>query len=499
MMPGRNSRQKWGLFSGAALFVLLLVMPRPGSMTPEALRVAAVAALMAVWWITEAVPLAVTALLPAALFPILGVMSAQQSTAPYANHLIFLFLGGFLIAVAIERWDLHRRIALQTIRLVGVSPPRIILGFMVASAVLSMWISNTATAMMMVPIGLAVIKQSEQSSAGSGREIMKDGSNFGTALMLGIAYSASIGGVATIIGTPPNVIMAGFIENTFGREISFAAWMAFALPLSAVMLMLTWLYITKLAFPIRMKEIPGGREFVGSEIARLGPMTSQEKKVLGVFILVASCWIARGFIRIPSLSMVSDSTIAIMGAVLLFLIPSDFSRGEFLLDWKTAEKIPWGVIILFGGGLSLAHGFNQSGLDNWVGSRITCLQDLGYVALISGSVIITIFLTEITSNTATSAMLIPMMSSISISMAIHPYGPIIAACIAASYAFMLPVATPPNAVIFASRQVTIRQMARTGLMLNILGWLMITAAVVLLLPHIFGIDLSALPVWASGG
>lgn len=491
-------RNRIGLALGPAVFILILSMPLPDGMSPAARKVAAVAALMAIWWITEAAPLAATSLLPAALFPAMGIMKASEATAPYANHLIFLFLGGFFIAVTMEKWNLHKRIALFTIRLVGAGTDRIILGFMVATAFLSMWISNTATAMMMVPIGMAVIRKvtsCDEYGGESGVAGPHAAPGFGTALMLAIAYSASIGGVATLIGTPPNVIFAGFIESTYGRSVSFLSWMTVGLPLAVVMLAFTWFYLTRFLFRLGSTELPGGMACIEDESRELGPVSPAEKKILAVFILVAAGWILRGFVTIPGTETIADSTIAIVGALLLFLIPADLKNGEFLLDWKTASKVPWDVIILFGGGLSLAAGFRVSGLDQWIGGSITILHGANYIVLISAIALLTIFLTEVTSNTATSAMLIPIISAVAISMSIHPYGPIVAVCIAASYAFMLPVATPPNAIVFGSRQVTITQMVRAGLVLNIFGWLIITLVVALLLPLLWGIDPAELPSW----
>ncbi len=474
------------------------MLPLPAGMRPEALDVAAVAVLMAVWWITEAIPIPATALLPIALFPLLGVMKSVESTLPYANHLIFLFLGGFFIAVTMEKWRLHTRIALHTIRLVGVGPKRIILGFMIATAFLSMWISNTATTMMMIPIALAVIDQAAgfiERENQSKINVNPPHFRFGTALMLGIAYAASIGGVATIIGTPPNTIMVGFIEKTYGQEISFARWMALGLPLSLVMLGLTWLYLVKIALPPEIKKLPGGKNLLRTELQKLGKVSYPEKLILIVFVFVALSWILRGFVNIEALGMVHDATIAIGGSLLLFIIPVDFSKGNFLLDWKTAVKVPWDVILLFGGGLALANGFQVSGLAQWIGEQLKILQDANIVVLIFSIVMLTIFLTEITSNTATSAMLIPIMSSIAMAVAIHPYGLIVAAGIAASYAFMLPVATPPNAVVFGSKHVTIPKMASAGFALNILGCILITILVLLILPLIWDIDLRIIPEW----
>jgi len=487
-----------GYISGPLAFLCILLLPLPDNMKPEAKHVAAVVSWMAIWWITEAIPIPATALLPIALFPILGIMKSSEVTTPYANHLIFLFMGGFFIAVTMEKWNLHKRIALQIIRLVGTSPVQIILGFMVATAVLSMWISNTATAMMMVPIGLAVIRQSItllkergisdfDNSPGSYR--------FGTALMLGIAYSASIGGVATIIGTPPNTIVVAYLEREFGIHISFASWMTIGVPLAIVMLFISWLYLVKIALPPEIKSLPGGRKLILSEINKLGPITRPEKSILVVFSFVALLWVVRGFINIEFFQNIHDATIAIAGALVLFILPANTRKKEFLLDWETAVKIPWDVILLFGGGLALARGFSVSGLDVWLAGLLIAFKGSNLLILIFFVVLLTIFLTEVTSNTATSAMLIPVMASIAIAMAIHPYGPIFAAGIAASYAFMLPVATPPNAVVFGSKYISIPTMARVGFFLNIIGTVLITLLIFYLLPLLWNIDIEQLPAW----
>ncbi|MEJ2544998.1 MAG: DASS family sodium-coupled anion symporter [Calditrichaceae bacterium] len=477
---------------------MILILPTPADMSASAIKVAAIAVLMATWWITEAIPIPATALLPIALFPLLGVMKAAESTTQYANHLIFLFLGGFFIAVTMEKWQLHTRIALHTIKLIGVGPSRIILGFMLATAFLSMWISNTATAMMMLPIALAVVNQAAdfiKKNNIDDIDIRPSYFRFGTALMLGIAYAASIGGVATIIGTPPNTIMVGFIEKTYGQQISFASWMAIGLPLAVIMLILTWVYLVKIALPPEIKELPGGQEVLLGELKKLGRLSKAEKLILIVFAFVAFSWIFRGFIRIEELKFIHDSTIAIIGALLLFIIPVNFRKGEFLLDWSTAVRVPWDVILLFGGGLALANGFQVSGLDQWIGDQLKILMGAPLLVLVGIIVFVTIFLTEITSNTATSAMMIPIMGSIALAMAVHPYGPIFAAGIAASYAFMLPVATPPNAVIFGSKYVTIPKMARVGFFLNLVGCILITLLIMYLVPLIWNIDLHLLPAW----
>ncbi len=488
---GIGRRRAIGLFLGPMLFLLLLMAPLPEGLSPSALRVAAVAALMATWWVTEAIPIPATALLPIALFPTLGVMKSSAVTGAYGNHLIYLFMGGFLIAVTMERWNLHRRIALLTITLVGVSPRRIILGFMLATAVLSMWISNTATTMMMVPIGLAVIGQATTmlSARDEAIDVRPGHFTFGTALMLGIAYSASIGGVATLIGTPPNAILAGVVETTYGQSISFADWLAFGLPLAAVFMGFTWVYLTRFVYRGEIGRLPGGRELIAQQLQALGPMSRQERWVLGVFITVALAWITRGFLPFESLRLVHDSTIAIAGGVALFLIPSDLRRGEFLLDWATAVKIPWDIILLFGGGFALAQGFQDSGLTEWLANRLVVLQGAHIVVLILVVAMLVIFLTEVTSNTATATLLLPVMAAFAEALQVHPYGLMVTVAVAASFAFMMPVATPPNAIVFGSRYVSIPQMAKAGLWMNIAGGLLLTAFMTLVLPRLWGIHI----------
>ena len=496
-----------GFFLGPLVFIAMLLLPVPEGMKLEAWRVAAVTALMAIWWITEAIPIPATSLLPIAMFPLLGVMKSNASTAPYANHLIYLFMGGFFLAVTMERWNLHRRVALYTIRAIGTSPARMIMGFMVATAFLSMWVSNTATAMMMVPIGLAVIQQAtgftsehlRDTGSGVGPEF-----NFGRGLMLGIAYAASIGGVATIIGTPPNTVMAGMVEKMFGVQIGFGQWMLFGVPLAVITLALAWVLLTKFLYPMGNMELAGGAKIINDEVKKLGPMSSEEKKIVIVGCFMATFWLARGFMAksaavlsvMPHFKYIGDATIGILGALILFAIPTNFKKGEFLLNWKTAVKIPWDVILLFGGGLAIANGFAKTGLAGYIASQLGGLEGASMLLFVGVVVLITIFLTEITSNTATATLLVPIMGSAAIAMGVHPFATIIGACVAASFAFMLPVATPPNAVVFGSGCVSIKQMAKAGIWLNIIGSILITAFVVYILPSLWGIDLNVVPDWA---
>ena len=486
------TRHTIGLVLGLSLFALIVLLPPSAGLSADGQYVAAVAVLMATWWISEAIPIPATALLPIVLFPALGVMTTSEVTVSYGNHLIFLFMGGFFIAVTMEKWNLHKRLALHTIRLIGTGPNRIILGFMLATAFLSMWISNTATTMMMVPIAMAVIGQAAgllEKTPANTVDTRPGHFNFGLALMFGIAYSASIGGVATLIGTPPNAILAGVVENTYGVTISFAAWMGFALPLSAVMLIISWIYLTRIGFRSEMDALPGGRQLIEQQLADLGPISRQERWVLVVFLTVAGAWIGRSVIDIPLFKTVQDSTIAIAGALALFLIPANLKRREFLLDWQTAVRIPWDIIILFGGGFALAHGFKESGLSEWLAGQLAFLDGAPPVALILAVALLVIFLTEVTSNTATATVLLPVMAAFAEAMQVHPYGLMIAAALAASFAFMLPVATPPNAIVFGTRYVSIPQMARAGIWLNLLGCLLITLFVTVVLPALWGIEL----------
>ena len=494
--PGFSRRQALGLVLGPVFSLAVFLLPLSATIPPQALAVAAVALLMATWWVSEAIPIPATALIPIALFPALGVMGSADTTANYANHLIYLFLGGFWIAASIEKWGLHRRIALHILRLVGNRPDHVVLGFMLATAFLSMWLSNTATAMMMLPMGTAIVK--ETLATGDARLSAVGGQPsqpaFATALMLGIAYAASIGGVATLIGTPPNAVFAGVVETLYGQRISFAEWLVFGLPLALIMLLSCWLYLTRIAFRSELRYLPTSDTYIASELQKLGRASKQERRVLMVFCAVACAWILRGLVDFKPLALVHDSTIAITGALLLFLIPSNLARGEFLLDWKTAVRIPWDVIILFGGGFALAAGFQESGLTAWIGQQLAIFQGTSAIVLVLIVATVTIFLTELTSNTATASMLLPVIASLAAGAGIHPYGPMVAATLAASFAFMLPVATPPNAIVYASRCVSIQQMARAGFGLNLFGIVMIVLAVSTALPLLWDFSLAQFPV-----
>ena len=496
-----DRRQKIGLLLGPMLFAAIMLAPTPEGLSPGGQAVGATTAWVAAWWIGEAIPIPATSLLPIVLFPLTGALDVDATTAPYANDLIFLFMGGFFIAMAMQRWDLHRRIALRTIRVVGTGPKRIILGFMIATAFLSMWVSNTATAMMMTPIGLAVILQTSDIVDRTDTDIPTEQGefNFGTGLMLCIGYAASVGGVGTIIGTPPNLVLVGAINETFDQTISFAQWMLYGVPIAALGVVIIWVYVTRFIIPPKMNTLPGGMEIIDEEIDALGPMSREETLVLVVFTATAAAWISRSFVLEPVIPGITDSVIAIAGALALFLIPARRADGSvtFLLDWETAVNIPWGIILLFGGGLSIAAGFEETGLAEWLGGLLVGLDGVSIVLVMTVVVLLTIFMTEVTSNTATTAMLMPIMASLAVGLTVHPFGIMIGAATAASFAFMLPVATPPNAVVFGTGYITMPQMAKTGFGLNIIGILLVIALALTWLPLIWGIDLAQLPTWAG--
>ncbi len=498
-----SSRQKAGLILGPALFLLMLLIPLPEGMTPAAQKMAAVALLMATWWMTEAVPIPATSLLPIALFPLLGIMHTKKATAPYASHLIFLFMGGFIIALAMQRWNLHRRIAMNIVKLVGFSPGRLIFGFMVATAILSAFVSNTATTVMMMPIGLAIIAHVTAEGKKEGLDAKIDFSpenfNFGLNLMLGIAYAASIGGIGTLIGTPPNTVLAGYLQKTYGYEISFAEWMMVGGPLVAFFLPICWFWLTRIANPMKLKKVPGGRELIDQELKNMGPMNTGEKWTALVFALTAIGWIFRSKMAFlfPEPKLVTDAAIAMSGALVLFLIPLNLKKNVFVMNWHWAQKMPWGVLILFGGGLSMAAGFKATKLAEWIGSQVSLLEAAPIIILIIAVTTLIIFLTELTSNTATSAMIMPILSAVAIGLSQNPLLLIVPAAIASSCAFMLPVATPPNAIVFGSGYVTIPQMVKSGIGLNFIGIVLTTLLTYLVILPAFGVDIGIVPEWAT--
>jgi len=471
------SKKKIGLLLGPLLFVLIFLMLDIEGLSVAGKAVLASAVWIAVWWITEALPIAVTALLPIVLFPISGGLSLSETTVSYGHPYIFLFLGGFILAIAIEKWNLHRRIALQIIKVVGTDVSTIILGFMIATAFLSMWISNTACAVMILPVGIAIVKQLKDNPA----TIANENEIFAKALMLSIAYAASIGGMATLIGTPPNLVLVGIVKESYGIEISFLQWFMFGFPISLVLLFVSWVFLTKFAFKFEQKKFPGGVEEINEQLKKLGPLGYEEKWILVVFVVTALAWITRSFLITPYFPAIDDSIIALLSCITLFLLPSK-NKSIPLLNWQDTLHLPWGILLLFGGGMALAVGFESSGLAVWIGEHLKALQTIPLLLLLLLLIAAVNFLTEITSNLATTAMLLPILVSIASAIDVNPYFLLVGATIAASCAFMLPVATPPNAVVFGSGYLKIEDMVKAGFWLNILSIIIVTAFVYFILP-----------------
>jgi solute carrier family 13 (sodium-dependent dicarboxylate transporter), member 2/3/5 len=481
------ARRYVALAAGIAAAGVVLALPLAAVMPLPAQRTAAVAALMAVWWMTEALPLAATALLPIVLFPLLGVMTPATATAPYANPVIFLFIGGFLIAAAMQRWGLHRRVALAIVALAGGGPRQLVLGFMVATALLSMWISNTATAAMMIPIAIAVAAFVRPPDTPE-----RTVTPFGTALMLGVAYAATIGGMATIIGTPPNAVFAATAAAQLGEPVAFADWMLIGLPFVIVMLPITWALLVYVLF--RVGTLPGtARALLADERHRLGPASAGERATGIVFLLVALAWLMRepkafGAFTLPGIASfapgIDDAVIAIVGAVLLFIIPVD-REGTRVLDAGAFQQVPWGVLLLFGGGLSLARGFEEGGLTTAIGDGVAALGGLPEWLLVGIVAAAFNLLSELASNTAIAAMGMPLLAAVGVGAGHDPLVLMAAGALAASAAFMLPVGTPPNAIAFGTGQIRIAQMIRAGIMLNLISIVLITLFVELLARRIW--------------
>ena len=480
--------QRVGLIGGPVCFALILALVHPHDMSEEARRVLACTAWIAIWWITEAIPIAATSLLPIVLFPLVGALDVKSTAASFGHPYIFLYAGGFIIAIAIEKWNLHRRIALNIINLIGTDIKSIILGFMVATAFLSMWISNTATSVMMLPIGTAIVLQLKDNPQTKENETTV----FGKALMLAIAYSASIGGIATLIGTPPNLVLAGVVQETYNIEITFSQWIAFGLPLSVLLLFVCWQYLVRFAFAFEQQKFPGGRAEIKNHLHQLGAMSFEEKSVLTVFALTALAWITRSFLLQSLLPNLDDTIIAITGALVLFVLPARVEKRS-LINWEEAVKLPWGVLFLFGGGLAIAQGFQSTGLASWIGSQMSLVQGINIIVLMLILIAAVNFLTEITSNLATTAMILPILTSMAVVLDVHPYLMLVGATVAASCAFMLPVATPPNAVVFGSGYLTIPDMVRAGIWMNVLSILLLTVLSYFFLPAVWGFEPGMFP------
>jgi sodium-dependent dicarboxylate transporter 2/3/5 len=487
-----------GLFAGPLLFLLIIwVTPETPFLGVAAFHTLAVGAWMITWWVTEAVALPVTALLPIVLFPLTGVLPIKEAAASYANPIIFLFMGGFMLALALEKWKLHLRIALNIVRLTGTNANGIILGFMLATAALSMWISNTATTVMMLPIGVSVIEILR--SRESDQHLHKGTRYFSLSMMLGIAYAANIGGIATIIGTPPNTVLAGVLNEKFGYTIDFARWLAFGFPLMLVMLGITYVFLVKILYPNRLGNFEGAQQVIKDELAKLGKISKPERIVLVLFLTTALAWIFKNALNnaFPSWKL-TDATIAMLATVALFVTPVDYKNGTFVLEWKDTERLPWGILLLFGGGLSLATALSKVGIIGIIGDAVGVVGgSLNITMIFLILVALMLFMTEIMSNVALTAVLVPVVAGVAVGLNENPLWMTIPVTIASSCAFMLPMATPPNAIVFASGHIKVSQMVRVGVWLNLIAILLLVLLANTILPYIFDIQPGVLPDWAK--
>jgi len=487
------NRIAWfGFFAGPALALLTyLLLPdaEAGGLSDAGRATAAVGVWMALWWMTEAIPLSATALLPVVLFPLLGILPSAQTLRPYASEIVFLFMGGFMIGLAMQRWNLHTRIALGIVRLVGTAPQRLVAGFMLATASLSLWISNTAATVMLLPVGLSTIELLRRHVDTSDPDVALALRNFATCLMLGIAYGASIGGLGTLIGSPPNLVLANYARAELGQDITMLDWMRIGIPLVLILLPLTWVYLTRVVFPVRLSVTAAVREEIRDELDKLGGISRGEAIVMAVFACTALGWIFRPQLAAWSgIEGLNDTMIAMSGALALFLLPVDWRRRVFALDWETAQKLPWGILLLFGGGLSLAAAISANGVDAWLASGFSGLAGVKALWVLLAAATLVIFLTELSSNTAVANTFIPILAAAAIGLGMDPIPILFAAALAATCAFMLPVATPPNAIVFSSGMVGIGQMMRAGFGLNLLAIVVIALCI-----RLFGNWL--LPAW----
>ncbi len=477
---GRAKHQRVGLWLGPTIAILMLISAPPDALTDAAWRTAAMGMLMAVWWATEAVPIAVTALLPLVCFPLLGIANIHDTAAPFANKVIYLFLGGFMVALAMQRWNLHRRIALNVLQFAGGNGASLVGGFMLASSLLSMWVMNTSTTMMLLPIAISIITVIHGSVEGLDEREKKD---FQYALLLGVAYAATIGGIATLVGTAPNAMMAAFMLEHYDYEIDFTSWMMVGLPLSAVMLPLAWLALTRFVFKVNFKTSDEGRALLRQMKEDMGVITVPEKRVGFVFVALALTWILRPLLtKLPGLGALDDSGIAMAGGIALFLLPSGDREDPLLIRWKHIEKLPWAILLLFGGGLTLAAAVSRTGLAAWLGGNLHEVGMLPIALLVLIIATMIIFLTELTSNIATTATFMPVVAAIALEAGYDPIVLLVPVTLAASCAFMLPVATPPNAIVFGSGLLTIPKMARAGMALNLIAIFLVSLVALILAP-----------------
>jgi len=477
----RDLHQLIGLFLGPIIAIAMMLTQPPEELSIQAWRVAAMGVLMAIWWATEAIPIAITALLPLVFFPLLGIASIQDTATPFANKVIYLFLGGFIVAFAMQRWNLHRRIALTILQYVGGNGRSLVGGFMIVSALLSMWVMNTSTTMMLLPIAISVITVIHSSVKHLNDKQKQD---FQYAMLLGVAYASSIGGMSTLVGTAPNAMLAAFMLETYDTELSFSKWMLVGVPLSVVMAPLAWLSLTRWVFKVDFNTNNAGRSALKQMKDELGPITKPEIRVGIIFLFLAAAWISRPLLTsIPGLSALDDSSIAMAGAIALFIMPSGDKNEPLLLRWVYLEKLPWSILLLFGGGLSLASAVSNSGLAGWLGSNLSAVGNLPVTLLIVLIAVMIIFLTELTSNIATTATFLPVIGAIALEMGVNPIMLAAPVTLAASCAFMLPVATPPNAIVFGSGLLSIPKMIRAGLALNLIGIVIVSIVSMTLAPY----------------
>jgi len=473
-----------GLWAGPLVFVLmLLTSSSQDAMSREAWLVAGVGIWMATWWSTEAIPVAATAFIPLVSFPLLQVMPVKAVAQSYAHPTIFLFMGAFVVALAVEKWSLHRRIALTVLSKTGTDGRKLILGFMLAAALLSMWMTNTSTAMMLLPIAASVAAMVAEKSVGVSNA---DKRRFQVALLLALAYATTIGGMSTIIGTPPNVLLAGFVEETYGRQIAFFDWMLIGLPLALVLLPLGWLVLTRVAFRVDIPASPEAAEVIRDMRVEMGVMSAPERRVGLLFLMVVALWMSRKWLNtVSGLEGLSDAGIVMAAALLLFVIPSEKGSPLRLMDWEDVARLPWDVLILFGGGLALAAQVSGSGLAVWLGESLLPVANQGNLVLIVAAAGLVVFLTELTSNLATTATFLPVIAAIAAQSGIEPLVLCVPVTLAASCAFMLPVATPPNAIVFSSGVLTIPEMVRAGFFMNLVALFVLTLLATLAVPLVF--------------
>ena len=482
VIPPRAHYQTVSLFLGPLIAISMLLMDPQGGLSDAAWRTAAVGLWMAVWWATEATPVGVTAFIPLIFFAPLQIAGIKEAAAPYANPIIYLYLGGFMIAAAMQKWNLHKRIALGLLSVSGTNGRSLVGGFMIAAALLSMWMTNTSTTMMLLPIIVSVIAVITTTVTDIDE---KERHNFEICLLLGTAFGATIGGVATLVGTPPNAFLAAFLAENYGIEISFARWMMVGVPVSVIMLPLAWLTLVKFVYPISFETSQETQDMLKDMKRDLGAPSKAEWRVGIVFLCVVVGWMSRPWISdLLSIDGLSDPGIVMLAAFMLFLIPSGTAGHKVLMDWGTTRDLPWVILILFGGGLSLAASVSDTGLAYWLGNSLAPLGAFGIGTVVFAAVVLVIFLTELTSNLATTATLLPVMAALALELGVNPIILTVPVALAASCAFMLPVATPPNAIVFGSGRITIPQMAKAGLVLNLIGIVLLSLVALFLAPAI---------------